>query len=313
MKKLKLENRTYKELLIAFKAWLDILGHAERSVYGMPIKLREFFHWLEGAGLYRLEHVGPKDINAYYRYLKTRPNQRRGGGLGNCYLNKHQSALRKLREYQIAHNAAAPLRIHLKNEENDTERRRNILTQEQAKSLFTATESDSHDWERIRLRDRALLTCLYGCGLRRNETAGLDITDILFERQRIHVRNGKNYKERYVPFNGHALRSLEGYLYGARPRFYMANKSGAFFISTKGSRMRGTTVLNDVKRIATATGERDIIDKDISPHTLRHSIATHLLQKGVPIKRIKTFLGHSSLESTQIYTHLLKEMEHGGF
>lgn len=317
MKKLPLKNPSYKALLMSFKEWLDILGHAEKSVYGMPIKLREFFHWLEGQGLDNLDHVTPKHIKAYYSYLKMRPNQRRGGGLGNCYLNKHQSALRKLREYQIAHNVAAPLRIHLKNEENDTERRRNVLTQEQAKSLFTATESDSHPWERLRLRDRALLTCLYSCGLRRNEAVQLNVRDIHLERQRIHVRKGKNYKERSVPFNGHALQVLEGYIYGARPRFIDAHGNrdpgDALFISDQGGRVCGMTVLESIKRIARATGDRDIIDKDISPHTLRHSIATHLLQKGVPIKRIKIFLGHSSLESTQIYTHLLKEMEHGGF
>lgn len=313
MKKLKLENPTYKTLLLSFAEWLDILGHTERSVYGMPIKLREFFHWLEGEGLHHLGNVEPRHINAYYQYLKTRPNERRGGALGNRYLNKHQTALRKLREYQIAHKVATPLRIHLKNEVTDMERRRNVLTQGQAKALFGATESDSHAWERLRLRDRALLTCLYSCGLRRNEAVQLDTGDILFERQRIHVRKGKNYKERYVPFNGHALRTLEDYLYGARPQFYNASGTDALLISTKGTRVRGVTVLNDVKRIARATGDREIIEKDISPHTLRHSIATHLLQRGVPIKNIKTFLGHESLVSTQIYTHLLKEMEHGGF
>lgn len=313
MKKLPLQNPTYRALLLSFAEWLDILGHTERSVYGMPIKLREFFHWLEGEGLHHLEHVTPKHIKAYYQHLKTRPNQRKAGGLGNRYLNKHQSALRKLREYQIAHKVPSPLRIHLRNEETDMDRRRNVLTQDQARMLFEATEEDSHHWQRLRLRDRALLTCLYSCGLRRNETVQLETSDILFERQRIHVRKGKNYKERYVPFNGHALRSLEDYLYEARPQFYNASGTAALFISTKGCRVRGVTVLNDVKRIANATGDRDIIEKDISPHTLRHSIATHLLQRGVPIKNIKTFLGHESLTSTQIYTHLLKEMEHEGF
>lgn len=317
MKKLILKNRTYKTLLLSFKDWLDILGHAEKSVYTMPILLREFFHWSEGQGHSGLHTVSPKDIKAYYRYLKMRPNEHRGGALGSCHLNKHQQALRKFREYQMAHNAADPLRIHLKYEANDTEERRNILTQKEARQLFDATDNDSHPWERIRQRDRALLICLYSCGLRRNEAVQLDVGDILFDKRRIHVRKGKNYKERFVPLNDHGLGALENYMYEARPRFIEAQGSrdpgDALLISDQRGRIRGATVLTSIKRIARATGDRDIIEKDISPHTLRHSIATHLLQRGVPIKRIKTFLGHSSLESTQIYTHLLKEMEHGGF
>ena len=96
MKRLQLQNPTYKELLLSFAEWLDILGHTERSVYGMPIKLREFFHWLEGEGLHHLGHVEPRHINAYYQYLKTRPNERRGGGLSKNYLNGHQAHLSRV-------------------------------------------------------------------------------------------------------------------------------------------------------------------------------------------------------------------------
>ncbi|MDE1208485.1 tyrosine-type recombinase/integrase, partial [Tenacibaculum larymnensis] len=96
------------------------------------------------------------------------------------------------------------------------------------------------------------------------------------------------------------------YLYEARPNFYNFDSSDAFFISTKGSRITGQTLYNRVLAIAKATSDKAIIEKSITPHILRHSIATHLLEKGVPIESIKTFLGHSSLASTQLYTHLLK-------
>lgn len=305
MKKLKLHNRSYKVLLQNFKEWLDILGYADGTVYLMPIKIQEFFYWLEQKGYNGINQITPTEVKAYYQYLKQRGNERKGGALSNCYLNSHQSALRKLRDYLITHNANTPLRIHLKSEENDTEERSNILTQPEIKTLFEATNY-SHFWERIRLRDKAMLTCLYSCGLRRTEAVSLNISDILFDRQRIHVRKGKNYKERFVPFNGYNLRVLEDYIYEARPEFYNANSSEALFISTKGRRVCGVTVLNRVKQISKATEDKTIIEKNISPHTLRHSIATHLLEQGVPIESIKTFLGHNSLVSTQIYTHLLK-------
>lgn len=308
MKQLKLENSSYKALLQSFKEWLDILGYAEGTVYLMPIKIQEFFYWLEKQGYSSIRSVSPREVKTYYAYLKQRANKRNSGALSNCYLNSHQSALRKLRDYLIAHNANTPLRIHLKSEEGDTEERSNILTQSEIKTLFKATAS-SHLWERIRLRDKAMLTCLYSCGLRKTEAVSLDVGDIIFDRQRIHVRKGKNNKERFVPVNSYNLRVLEDYIYEARPQFYNAGTSEALFISTKGTRARGATFYNRVKEISKATGDKNIIAKEISPHILRHSIATHLLQQGVVIENIKIFLGHSSLVSTQIYTHLVEKLD----
>lgn len=305
MKKLKLENPSYRALLSNFKEWLDILGYTEKTVYGMPIMLQEFFYWLESQGHNNISKVTPQDVKKYYNQLKQRANQRRGGGLSNTYLNKHQNALRKFRNYLIAHNTDTSLRVHLRYEACNIEERTNILTQSEIKELFKAT-TYTHHWKRIQLRDKAMLSCLYSCGLRRNEAVQLDVSDIIFDKQRIYVRKAKNNKERFVPFNRHSLRILEEYIYDVRSQFYNPNHSEALFISTKGRRVHGMTILERVKKIAQATGNKTIIDKDISPHTLRHSIATHLLEQGVSIENIKTFLGHSSLVSTQVYTHLLK-------
>ena len=293
MKQLKLHNNSYKVLLQSFKQWLDILGYSEGTVYQMPIKIQEFFYWLEKQGYSSIRYVSPREVKAYYAYLKQRANERRSGALSNCYLNSHQTALRKLRDYLITHNVKTLLRVHLKYEEGDTEERSNILTQREIKTLFKATDS-SHFWERIRLRDKAMLTCLYSCGLRKTEAVSLDLGDVLFDRQRIHVRKGKNNKERFVPVNAYNLRVLEDYIYDARPQFYNAANNEALFISVKGTRARGATFYNRVKQISKATGDKNIIIKEISPHTLRHSIATHLLQRGVAIENIKIFLGLSN-------------------
>ena len=123
------------------------------------------------------------------------------------------------------------------------------------------------------------------------------------------VRKGKNYKERYVPINRRNAEILEDYIYEARPEFYQAKKSEALFTNHHGTRMQGMSFANRLKVIVETTENKNIIDKKITLHILRHSIATHLLQKEVPLESIKTFLGHSSLESTQIYTHLLKTLE----
>jgi integrase/recombinase XerD len=152
---------------------------------------------------------------------------------------------------------------------------------------------------------------LYSCGLRRNEVVHLDVSDVLFDKERIYVRKGKNYKERFVPINGYNLRILEDYIYDARPEFNIKNKTEALLLNHHGTRLLGTGLSNQLQLIINATDNKDLKAKHITPHSLRHSIATHLLQQEVNIEIISKFLGHSSLESTQIYTHCAVNLETG--
>jgi integrase/recombinase XerD len=309
VKKLKLQNDVFKMFVTNYKEWLDILGYAESTAYQLPIHLQEFFYYVEKQNIKKLTDITPKTIKDYYRELKERANERTSGSLSKSYLNKHQQALKKFREYLQNHNYN-DFNIHLKSETNPTEEKINILTQDEIKELFEATEF-SHTEERFKLRDRAILTILYSCGLRRNEAVHLDISDIYFEKERVYVRKGKNYKERFVPINRRNAEILEDYIFEARPEFYQSNLSEALFVNQQGTRMQGMSFANRLKAIVEATNNKNIMEKNITLHILRHSIATHLLQKEVPLESIKTFLGHSSLESTQIYTHLLKTLENG--
>ena len=307
MKKLKLQNESYRMFVANYKEWLDILGYAESTVYYLPNHLQEFFYYLEQNYIKNINHITTKTVKDYYNYLQQRVNERRNGGLSKSYLNKHQQALKKFKEYLQNHNHTG-INIHLKSERNPTEEKINILTQSEIKELFQAT-SYSHSEKRFRLRDKAILTVLYSCGLRRTEAVSLDISDIFFDKERIFVRKGKNYRERYVPINRKNAEILEDYIYEARPEFYQSNLSEALFINKNGTRMQGMSFANRLQKIVQATNNKNIVEKQITLHILRHSIATHLLQQEVPLESIKTFLGHSSLESTQIYTHLLKTIE----
>ena len=304
MKQLNLDNRSYKELLIAFKEWLDILGYAETTVYRLPIHLQEFFSYLESININQLNHIQTEHVTNYYNYLKSRPNQRRGGGISKGHLNKHQQTLYKFREYLKVHNHKG-INIHLKYEEKEGKDSLNVLTQSEIKELFLATNY-SNDDDKIRYRDKALLVCCYSCGLRRNELVHLDISDVLFDKQRVFVRQGKNYKERFVPINKHSSRILEDYIYDYRTDFYNYKNTEALFINYRGKRLQGKGMANRLKSIIDATGNEALKQRNITLHSLRHSIATHLLEKGADIEHISTFLGHASLESTQIYTHFLE-------
>ncbi len=304
MKNLPIRDQSYKALLLSFKDWLDVLGYAETTVYKLPIHLREFFNYLECHGHSDLNTIDTQTVLDYYQYLKERPNQRREGGISKGHLNKHQQALYKFREYLKSHNHKG-INIHLKYEEKEDKDSLNVLNQDEIKQLFEATNY-SNTSDKIRHRDKAILICAYSCGLRRNELVHLDVKDILFDKQRLFVRKGKNYKERFVPLNKHSLQILEYYLFDCRTEFYNYKETEALFINYRGNRLEGKSFANRLEKIIKATGNKDLENRNITLHSLRHSIATHLLEKGADIEHISTFLGHASLESTQIYTHFLE-------
>ncbi len=308
MKKLKLQNESYKLFVKSYKEWLDILGYAASTVYSLPLHLQEFFYYLECHGHNDLESITTKNVKEYYTYLQERPNERRNGALSKSYLNKHQQALKKFSDYLKQHNAKSRLSVHLKTEQHPVAEKLNILTQSEIKALFSAT-AYSHHSQRMQLRDKAILVVLYSCGLRRNEAVHLDVSDVYFDKQRLHVRRAKNYKERFVPINRKNAAILEDYIFEGRPQFHNKNNTEALFISKQGRRLNGMSFANRLKAMVTATNNKEIAEKRITLHTLRHSIATHLLQQEVKLESIKTFLGHSSLESTQIYTHILSKVE----
>lgn len=310
MKNLALKNPSFRYLEQSFKEWLDVLGYAPSSVYVMPLQVRELLHYLESKSINNIKDLDAKHIKEHYRKLKERSNVRRGGGLSNNHLNKHIQALRRFTDYLRQVGRLTLPELPIRNEEDDA-KAVSVLTEEEIQLLFKATRQPPAHYnlsaaqvEAMQARDRAMLAILYGCGLRRNEAVNLDVYDINFDRSLLHVRKGKNYKERMVPINKTSLKYLQDYIYDHRPEILQGNKSEALFISMKLKRMQGQSMLIRLKSLQHQSENADLIEKEIGLHTLRHSIATHLLQAGMKLESIARFLGHGSLESTQIYTHL---------
>ena len=312
MKNLPLENASFRYLEQSFKDWLDIQGYAPATVYTLPLHIRELLYYLESKGVNQIKELNTKHITNYYHHLKERGNQRRGGGLSNGHLNKHIQSLRKFTEYLRKAGRLSIPEIPLKDEE--TESRITYLTEEEIRSLFAATYQEPEKrpngpesmYEALQARDRAMLAIFYGCGLRRNEGVHLDVGDINFDRSILHVKKGKNYKERFVPISKTNLKYLTEYVYDHRPELTKGRKTEALFISySTTQRMNGQSLAIRLKKLQYQTADIDLIEKGVGLHTLRHSIATHFLQAGMPLESISRFLGHSSLESTQIYTHLV--------
>ncbi|MCU7723713.1 tyrosine recombinase XerC [Actinoplanes sp. KI2] len=173
-----------------------------------------------------------------------------------------------------------------------------VLRADQAGALVENPESD---------RDRAVLELLYATGVRVSELCGLDLADLDEGRRLIRVF-GKGAKERAVPYGLPAQRALDDWLRHGRPALVTKGSGDALFLGVKGGRLQQTVVRRIVDTAARAAGL-----PHTSPHDLRHSAATHLLDGGADLRAVQDLLGHSSLSSTQIYTHVSTERLRAAF
>jgi integrase/recombinase XerD len=152
------------------------------------------------------------------------------------------------------------------------------------------------------LRDRAVLETMYGAGLRVSEVVGLDVDDVDIEDGSVRVL-GKGGKERDVPLGRYARAAIGAYLSRARPSLATARSRSALFLNRRGGRLTRQACWNAIREHAANAG----IDKRVTPHTLRHSFATHLLEGGADVRVVQELLGHASVATTQVYTLVTKE------
>lgn len=178
-----------------------------------------------------------------------------------------------------------------------------VLRPEEAAALVEAPAEVSADAaptqdELVALRDRAVLELMYGSGLRVGEVAGLTVERIDLVTGRIRVR-GKGDKERMVPLSDYATEALSDYLRRARPFMSPPAAEALFF-----NRRRHPMSTRDIRAMVDRRARQTLTDRHVSPHTLRHSFATHLLEGGADIRAVQELLGHASLATTQRYTHV---------
>jgi integrase/recombinase XerD len=149
-------------------------------------------------------------------------------------------------------------------------------------------------------RNRAILEVLYGCGLRVSELINLKIADLFFDDEVIRVL-GKGSKQRIVPIGTSATNWITEYMLKARPLFQKKMKSeNILFISKRGTKLSRMAIWKIVKKYT----EQAEVQKDVHPHTFRHSFATHLLEGGADLRAVQEMLGHADISTTQIYTHI---------
>jgi integrase/recombinase XerD len=171
----------------------------------------------------------------------------------------------------------------------------NVLSRDEVGRLLAQPLGDSP----AALRDRALLETMYACGLRASEAISLELSELDLEAGMLHAR-GKGAKERLVPIGSKAVESLEIYLTRSRPRLVGIRDESRVFVNLRGSGLSRQGLYKIVQRHARSAG----LDHRMSPHTLRHTFATHLLAGGCDLRSLQEMLGHADIGTTQIYTHL---------
>jgi len=291
-----LHSDEHQLLRQGFAEWLEVLGYAPTSVVSLPRHLVEFLQDQEACGKYSLQQLTAGDATAFIERQQTRRGIRTGRGFSAAHINKYIQALQLFSRYirqtgksgvgftleWLEENSALPV----------------WLTRTEIRRLYGVTEADV-----LGLRDRAMLSVFYGCGLRLQEGASLECSDVLHDRKMLYVRRGKGYKERYVPVAAKPYQDIQVYIEQARPELLQRPCAALFIDANKGRPITKQSLYVRIKGLVRKAG----IPKEVGTHSLRHSIATHLLQSGLPLERIKDFLGHAALDSTQIYTHLINE------
>ena len=292
-----LKTGEYMLLPQSFKEWLEVLGYAKVTVDVLPLHTRSFLQYQEQQGNLSLQTITMATAQSFIDHLRQTPGRRTCKALSAGHLNKYVQALNLFSRY-LKETGKANAGFQLARIE-DAKDKPAWLTKDEIQALYEAT-GDSV----LGIRDRAMLSVYYGCGLRLNEGASLELKDIAGEKKLLHVRKGKHYKERYVPIAARNYEAIKLYVDYGRPQLLQQYSTSAVFIdANKGCPMQKQSLYVRIKQLVKRAG----IKKKVGTHTLRHSIATHLLQSGMRLEKIQEFLGHSSLDSTQLYTHLANE------
>ena len=255
--------------------------------------LTEFLEYLELQDCNHPHDIQEHHLKGYLNHLYERPNHKWGGGLSKNFIRKQMQVIKKFSRY-LTESGQESFNIQLRIR-GKSSNIKSILTTEEVIRLYEVTKDDTFG-----MRDRVILALYYGCGLRKSEGVSINVQDILLEKDLVYVRKGKGHKERYVPLSGSVKSDLENYIHYSRTYLSKGKKEEALLLTVHGKRLSGAMVYERLQKLR----DEARLTQMIGLHILRHSIASHLLHSGMKLEQIQHFLGHSSLESTQIYTHL---------
>ena len=280
-------------------------GLAQSTVDAYASDLRRYLDWLEARGVHGPAAVTRQDVEDYVADLD-------GAGESGRSKARRLASIHAFHRFALAQQAVASDVAATVKAPKGAGTLPDVLTVDEVARLLEAVPQPGGAGvagveDAVLVRDRALLELMYATGARVSEIVGADIDDMDFDEHVIRV-TGKGSKQGLVPVGGYACQALRRYLDEARPVLERRKRSGsaerrALFLNKRGCRLSRQSVWEVVK----AAGERAHIAKPLHPHTLRHSFATHLIQGGADVRTVQELLGHASVTTTQIYTHVSPE------
>jgi integrase/recombinase XerD len=263
-------------------------GLAENTLAGYRRDLRRIAGYLKRAEVGSLQGVSRATVARVLYWLRE-------DGLAPRSVARHVASLRGLFQYLlVGERIREDPTAHLESPRPWT-RLPGVLNRDEMERLLHAPQTRTH----FGLRDRAMLEVLYAAGLRVSELVGLRLPDVNMEVGYVRCR-GKGAKERVVPIGREAQRWLGRYLASARPRLARGHSSPALFLNHLGRPLTRQGVWKLLRTHAGSAG----IGRRVTPHTFRHSFATHLLERGADLRAVQMMLGHADISTTQIYTHV---------
>ena len=293
-----LYTKVYEEEIINYKTHLEILGYSPATVKEKRLYLKAFFTYLEENKIFTLEEIQPKDIAAYYKTLQQKKNRITGELLKGESIKGRMRIIQKYFSHLIETETLRkdPASAFIFSSEPQR-RERIIFTREQIRELYEATEN---------LQERNILNLAYGCGLRVGELVIINREDINLQENIVIVEKGKNNKRRLVPLTNKVKEELQEFI--SSLEIDKGDNNRPLFYNTENHRMQSGSFVRTLKTLLQKTefGKRLTTQelRKIGMHTLRHSIATHLLENGMKLEQIRYFLGHDHIETTEIYTHI---------
>jgi integrase/recombinase XerD len=263
-------------------------GLAENSVEGYGRDVRNYLAALGKMGITSWEQVGRTEVRAHLAGLVR-------AGLSSRSQARALSAIRGLHRLLVAERVAREDATDEVDSPRATRRLPGLLSREEVERLLQGPGRRTA----AAVRDHAMLELLYATGLRVSELVTLRLNDVDLEA-RVLLARGKGNKERLVPVGAPAAEAVKAYLAGPRERILHGRRSKDLFVTPRGRRLTRQGFAKLLGRYARAAGIR----RPISPHKLRHSFATHLLEGGADLRAVQAMLGHADITTTQIYTHV---------
>jgi len=277
----------WREAITLFEADLRRRGAAEKTRRAYAIDIGQFALWCGAQGIDPVE-VTPRTLR---RYAATLSDRRAVAATVARKLAALRALYRALREHGVVAQNPADLIAAPKRPRNLPR----VLRPDEMAAVLDRIPASTP----LELRDRALFEVAYASGLRAEELVTLDAASVDFDGEELRVE-GKGSKTRFVPVGEPALRAVARYLERARPALQNGDDTPALFLSKSGRRLS----TSDVRRRLRAWTRHAEVQGGVSPHTLRHSFATHLLEGGADLRAIQELLGHASISTTQIYTRV---------